>query len=115
MIRTAILALLTAAPVVLAQPPQPKPEPGSDTAEECGARRNLQCPAGHACVDIPKDGCDPEGWDVDCPGACITKGETLSLPGEQCGDGTGFVCVPGSNCIAPEYECFAWPCPGICK
>jgi hypothetical protein len=39
----------------------------------CGGITGKQCPAGLACVDDPKDNCDPAQGGADCSGVCVQE------------------------------------------
>jgi hypothetical protein len=39
--------------------------------EVCGGIAQIPCPEGYACVDDPRDDCDPNQGGADCAGICV--------------------------------------------
>lgn len=72
----------------------------------CGGIAGIPCPEGYACVDDPRDDCDPVSGGADCPGICVGRSENdcvgichaLGLSGRSFGE-----------CVA---NCTRCDCPG---
>jgi len=81
----------------------------------CGGITGKQCPSYQACVDDPKDSCDPAHGGADCSGICVAKpSEPLS-----CGGITGKQCPSDQACVDdPKDSCDpahgGVDCSGIC-
>ncbi len=50
--------------------PEPEPEPQAGEAKMCGGIAGMRCDDGFACVDDPRDSCDPAHGGADCSGLC---------------------------------------------
>jgi hypothetical protein len=85
--------------------PVEEPEP-----RFCGGIAGFPCPEGLACVDDPRDSCDPAHGGADCSGICV---EPEPEPRCVVGGCSGQICTeeggPGiiSTCEwIPEYACY---------
>lgn len=51
-------------------------EPAAPEGASCGGFAGTVCPDGYACVDDPRDDCDPSNSGADCAGICTaTSGQ----------------------------------------
>ncbi len=70
----------------------------------CGGIAGLPCPEGFACVDNPRDNCDPSQGGVDCSGICVRPDPTpCSLI--RCAPGRRCCPLCGGRCLLPEEPC----------
>jgi hypothetical protein len=68
------------------------PEP-----QACGGLGGLPCPSGQACVDDPRDNCDPAAGGNDCSGICkVDSGIVCTADVKQCPGGKYVSRVPPS-------------------
>jgi hypothetical protein len=74
--------------------------------ESCGGITAKQCPSGKACVDDPKDSCDPAHGGADCSGLCVTNTGDKPEPPVSCGGISGRPCPDGKACVdVPNDGC----------
>jgi hypothetical protein len=83
--------------------------------QSCGGKIGLTCPAGYACEDNPRDGCDPALGGRDCGGVCVKPNPSacrrhdatrsyVSRSPDQCA-ATLFVCEKGKQQFFDECGC----------
>jgi hypothetical protein len=90
----------------------------------CGGFANFPCPEGMACVDDPRDDCDPDNGGADCGGVCkrdagpkdcnakkknqdkeyVAEGDTCMV--------IKFFCADGMEPFFDECGCGCQPLPG---
>lgn len=86
------------------------PDPDRPAPPEfCGGIAGIACAAGHACVDIPSDDCDP-AVGADCPSRCEPIPDAECRSDAQClGDLRCVVCPDGQE-ACPLAECAEGRC-----
>ena len=65
----------------------------------CGGIAGFPCPDGFACVDDPRDSCDPATGGADCSGICLPVDANpcaaiLCIEGTTCCPQCGGICIP---------------------
>lgn len=89
----------------------------------CGGIAAIQCPEGYACVDDPKDSCDPTTTGADCGGICVKDQDKptrcdpndptrryVSSDPEQCA-AIRFFCDEGYQPFFDDCGCGCEPAP----
>ncbi len=83
--------------------------------QRCGGFAGIACPEGYACMDDPRDSCDPANGGADCGGICRRERRTrcdYNQPGvsyvgqsvEECST-IRFVCAEGQEYFADDCGC----------
>ena len=90
------------------------------TPQQCGGLIGVPCPPGFACIDDPRDTCDPASGGADCSGVCVSISPnpcavTLCQAGTTCCPACGGLCIPdGVSCseaLCPRESCGPTVCP----
>jgi hypothetical protein len=90
---------------------QAQEAPLSETQEQksgafCGGFAALQCPEGYACVDDPKDSCDPATSGADCGGICVKeKGKDKPTQCDYDDPTRRYVSQDPEQCAAIRFFC----------
>jgi hypothetical protein len=87
-----------------AQTPLETTQPAEEekTGQFCGGIAAIQCPEGQACVDDPKDDCDPTRSGADCGGICVKDKPKK----KDCDDPTRkYVSQDPEQCAAIRFFC----------
>lgn len=83
--------------------------------QRCGGFAGTACPDGYACVDDPRDSCDPNAGGADCGGICRRERRTrcdyndptksyVSRDADQCAT-IRFICAEGQQAFFDDCGC----------
>ena len=67
--------------------------------QSCGGFAGFPCPTGYACVDDPRDSCDPDRGGADCGGICVREKAPSCKPEKK------YVSRNVTQCAATLFLC----------
>lgn len=98
----------------------------------CGGFAGVACPGEGACVDDPRDDCDPQAGGADCGGVCVCRDPHTCPAGARFDSGPSVCacvhdiipcptapcaftdCAAGSRCVERDCKAFCEPIGGSC-
>jgi hypothetical protein len=111
--RRGVLAGLTGAIAALASRQRGSAQISTPGAM-CGGLAGFSCPDGYACVEDPRDCCEPAAGGADCSGICVPVDDNpcaamLCIEGTTCCPQCGGICIPNSITCSADL-CVSEPC-----